>query len=166
MAKLYDLADDYRSLVAQVEEYDLEPQCLLDTLEGSTQLMSIEEKAGNIVRMAKNWESDIPGLDAEIKRLTDRKKAIENRVKGIKDYLKSGMEFAGIDKIKIDTFTISLQNNPASLVIGEGAIIPTEFITIIPEQLQPNKAMIKEALKNGRELPGVSLEVGRSLRIR
>lgn len=166
MTKLYELADNYRSLVAQVEEYDLSPQTLLDTLEGSSQLMSIEEKAGNIVRMAKNWESEVLVFDTEIKRLTERKKAIENRVKGIKDYLKSGMEFAGIDKIKVDTFAISLQNNPASLVIGEGAIIPTEFITIIPEQFQPNKAMIKEALKNGREFYGVSLEVGRSLRIR
>lgn len=74
MSKLYDLTDKYLQLVAEIEEYDLEPQALLDTLEGSMELADIEEKASGIVKMIKNFEADIPGLDAEIERLTNRKK--------------------------------------------------------------------------------------------
>lgn len=166
MSKLYELADQYRKLAATLEEYDLEPATLLDTLDSSNELMAIEEKAANIVRMTKNWESDLPGLDAEIKRLTERKKAIENRVKSVKTYLQGCMESAGLEKIKVDTFNISLQNNPPSLNVVDLNAIPAEFITVIPEQHQPDKARIKAALKEGREVPGVTLEVGKSLRIR
>jgi hypothetical protein len=116
--------------------------------------------------MVKNWEADIPGLDSEIKRLSARKKAIENRVTSIKMYLQGSMEAAGLEKIKIDTFTIALQNNPPTLIVHNLNEIPAEFITIIPEQHQPDKTAIKAAIKEGRKVPGVTLQQGKGLRIR
>lgn len=166
MAKLYELAQSYRLLAEQLEDNDFDQETILATLEGSDELMSIEEKAGNIVRMVKNWESDIPGLDSEIKRLQARKKAIENRVTSIKTYLQGSMEAAGIDKLKIDTFTIALQNNPPAVIVHDLTQIPAEFMTIIPEQHVPDKTRIKAAIKDGNEVPGVTLQQGKGLRIR
>ena len=166
MPKLYDLAKSYRNLVAEVEEYDLEPQTLLDTLEASGEMVSIEEKVENIVKMVKNWEGDIPGLDAEIKRLTDRKKAAENRIKSIKTYLQGCMEAAELDKLTVGTFKIALQNNPASLMIHTPEHIPASYMTIVPEQHIPDKAALKKAMKDGLKIEGLELVQGRSLRIR
>ena len=166
MSKLYELTDKYLQLVAEIEEYDLEPQALLDTLEGSMELASIEEKATGIVKMIKNFEADIPGLDAEIERLTNRKKAIKNRVDSVKNYLQMNLEKAGIDSLKVGTFTVKLQKNPASLVVKNLNEIPAKFITIVPEQHQADKKAIKDALKAGEEVAGVELVQGRSLRIK
>lgn len=166
MSKLYELAKDYSQLVAEVEEYDLDPDTLLDTLNGSSEMIAIEEKAENIVKMIKNFEADLPGIDAEIKRLTDRKKAIETRTKSVKTYLQGCMEIANIEKLNIGTFKVSLQNNPAALTIHSTEKIPAEFMTIVPEQHIPDKSAIKKAMKDGLEIEGLELTQGRSLRIR
>ncbi|HEY3424823.1 MAG TPA: siphovirus Gp157 family protein [Negativicutes bacterium] len=166
MANLYQLAESYRELANQIEEYDLDPETMINTLEGSSELMSIEEKAGNIIRLGKNLEADIIVYDLEIKRMEDRRKAIKNRVDSLKDYLKSSMELAGIDKIKIDTFSISLQNNPPAVKINDERAVGAEYLTIVPAQYVPDKNKIKEDLKAGMIVPGCELTVGRSLRIR
>lgn len=165
MAKLYELAQSYQQLAAQLEEYDLDAPTLLDTLESSNELMSIEEKAGNIVRMVKNIEADIPSLESEIKRLTDKKKAIENRAKSIKTYLQGCMEAAGLEKIKVDTFTVALQNGKESVSIIEQSAIPKKFFKTKIEQ-SIDKLAIYETLKAGKEVAGCKLEPSKSLRIR
>lgn len=166
MSKLYDLTDKYLQLVAEIEEYDLDPAALLDTLEGSDEMTNIEDKVNGIVCMIKNFEADVPGLDAEIERLTARKKAIKNRVDSVKNYLQMNLEKAGIDSLKVGIFTVKLQKNPASLVVKNLDEIPARYITIIPEQHQPDKKAIKDALKAGEKVAGVELVQGRSLRIK
>jgi len=157
MAKLYDLAENYLSLVAEIETYDLDAQIILDTLEGSSQLMNIEDKASNIVKMVKNWESDLPGLDAEIKRLTDRKKIIENRVEGVKTFLFSQLEYAGLTEIKTPIATIKQQNNPPSVNILDESKVPAMYQTIIPQSYKISKTDIAKAIKAGEIVPGCHL---------
>lgn len=167
MAKLYELAREYRQLAEDLESMDgLSKDLVIDTLSGSTELMSLEEKVSTIVSMTKNWQGDIPAYKAEIKRLTDEMKAIENRIDNVKEYLKQCLITAGLDKIKIGTFTVSLQNNPPALVIHSADNIPAEFMTIIPEQYIPDKERVKKALKDGQVIEGVEITQGKSLRIR
>lgn len=164
--KLYDLADEYRSFVAEVEAHDLEPQTLLDTLEGSTQLMSIEEKSGNIVKMIKNWESDTIGLETEIKRLTDRKKVIDNRVESVKNFLFNQLEYAGLTEVKTGIATIKQVNNPPAVNIVDENKVPAIYKTIIPQSYKTSKADIAKHLKDGIAVPGCELVHKKSWRIK
>lgn len=164
--KLYDLADQYLSFVAEVETYDLDAQTLLDTLEGSSQLMNIEDKATNIVKMAKNWESDVVGLDAEIKRLTERKKVIENRVEGVKNFLFSQLEYAGLTEVKTPIATIKRVNNPVSVVIEDESQIPAMYQTIIPQSYKISKTDIAKHLKEGIAVPSATLQQTRRWQIK
>ena len=164
--KLYELTGAYLDLVDRLETMELDPQTIADTIEGSAEMANIEHKAFAIVHMTKNWESDIPAIDAEIKRLTDKKKSIENRVKSVKTYLQGHMEAANIDKLKCGTFTIALQNNPPAVQIDDEKSIPSAYITVVPVSYVPDKKRISEALKSGEEVPGCRLTNGRSLRIR
>jgi len=167
MPKLYELAEEYRLLSEQLEDMEnLDQQTVIDTLEGSTQLMDIEEKTAAIIRMVKNWESEIPAYEEEIKRLTESKKAIDNRVKSVKAYLKGCLETAGLARVKIGVFTARLQNNSrGSVIVDDPSIVPAKYIDIIPQQEIPNNDRLYQDLKIGLKVPGVRYEVGKHLRI-
>ena len=167
MPKLYELAEEYRLLSEQLEDMEnLDQQTVIDTLEGSTQLMDIEEKTAVIIRMVKNWESEIPAYDEEIKRLTETKKAIDNRVKSVKAYLKGCLEAAGLEKVKIGVFNARLQNNSrGSVIIDNSKLVPAKYLDIIPQQEIPNNDRLYQDLKIGLKVPGVRYEVGKHLRI-
>ena len=167
MPKLYELAEEYRLLAEQLEDMEnLDQQTIIDTLEGSTQLMDIEEKTAAIIRMVKNWESEIPAYEEEIKRLTESKKVIDNRVKSVKAYLKGCLEAAGLGKVNIGVFTARLQNNSrGSVIIDDPSIIPAKYLDIIPQQEIPNNDRLYQDLNIGLKVPGARYEVGKHLRI-
>lgn len=124
------------------------------------------DKVTNIAKFMKSMDSDIEIIKTEEKRLADRRKAINNRKEGIKGYIKEQMELAKIDKVKTPIFTVAIQNNPAALEITDEKKIPDRFFNIIPEHLELNNAILKDALKAGENIEGAKLTHGTSLRIR
>ena len=94
MTKLYEIATQMRDLQNNEE---LDPQSVVDTLEGME--MELQDKAINLIAMTQNIKGDIDAVDAEIKRLQARKKAMQNRVDNFHSYLRDNMERSGITKI-------------------------------------------------------------------
>lgn len=164
MSKLYELTGDYLRLAEQLEGMD--DACKLDTLEGSAELASIEEKSSSIVHMVSNWQGDISVLDKEINRLTSRKKTMENSIKSVKDYLKMNMENCKLDKLKVGTFSISLQDSNPALSIVDDKLLPVKYWEVVPQSFKPMNDKIKQDLKAGIAVPGAELTVSKSLRIR
>lgn len=162
--KLYELTSNYLQFFNQLENDDVDPETIRDTLdciEGA-----IEEKAQSTARMIKTMESTSDAIEAEIKRLQQRKKVNDNKVSWLKKYIQHQLELVGMDKIKTPTFTISLQNNPPAVQIDDEKHIPASYLTVVPEQYVPDKERIAEALKNGEAVPGCQLVQGRRLSIR
>ena len=159
METLYQLTSDYNQVIALLGDDEYDKQALQDTLasiEGA-----IEVKAHNIVKLIKSMNTD--AIDAEIKRLTDRKKAINNRKDGLKQYLQTQMELLGKDKIKGELFTWTIKNNPPALEITDSSIIPAKYQVV---SYSVDNTAIKSDLKAGAEVPGARLTQGRSLTIR
>ena len=164
MTKLYDLAADYAKVKDLLESEDIEPEVMQDTLEAIEGAM--EAKAKNIAILVQGLGSDAEIIKTEERRLAQRRKTIENKQKWLKDYLKNQMEYAGIDKFKTPTHTISLQKNPPALNITDAESVPAPYMILIPERWEIDKDAVKQALKDGQEVPGAELTQGRSLRIR
>ncbi len=164
MPKLYELTGAYNDIWELVNDETTDLTVIEDTLQSIEG--AIEEKATNIVKFIRSMEFDVDAIKTEEKRLADRRRAVENRIQGIKDYIKAQMEKAGLDKIKTPILTIALQNNPPAVNIIEQDKIPASYITIVPEQYIPNKKAICDALKAGQSVPGCELTQGKSLRIR
>jgi chromosome segregation ATPase len=162
--KLYELTQAYNEVWSLVDNEETDLQVIEDTL--SSLEGAIEDKAANIALFVRGIDADVSVIDAEVKRLQDRKRSLVNRMDGLKNYLKGQMEAANMPKIKTATHTISLQNNPPAVNIYDQEQIPASFLTIIPEQYQPDKKRISEALKAGEQVPGAELTQGKSLRIR
>lgn len=162
--KLYELTAAYQ----QIFDTILDEESNLDTLEDTLQSVegAIEVKAENLGKFIGMLKADVAAIEEEENRLMRRKRARQNRIQSIRNYLQQQMELIGKDKITTPIMTISLQNNPPALEITDEFAVPTEFIVIIPEQKIIDKAKVKEALKSGREVAGAKLTQGRSLRIR
>ncbi len=157
--KLYEIAPAFAALVGQ-EDFTGDDLMLLDELN-----LALKDKAGNIVALTDNLESFIALCDSEEKRIKARKTSAKNKVKWLNDYLKYGMQVAGVKKIECGTRSITLQNNPPRLVIDDEAAIPAKYYVVVPETLQLDKVEIKKALKEG-DVPGARLEQGQSVRKR
>lgn len=164
LPKLYDLAANYQAVWDMVNDDDVD----MDVLETTLQSIegAIEVKAQNIAAVLVSLDGYTNTLTEQIKRLTARKHAFENRQASMKQYLQYQLEAAGIDKVKTAEFTIALQNNPPSVVIENQDNIPAPYLTIVPKQYIPDKTAIKKAIQAGADVPGCRLLQGKSLRIR
>ena len=74
----------------------------------------------------------------------------------MREYLKNNLEKSGLKKIDAPDISISMQKNPYKVVITNETEIPSNFIDT-KETKAINKEKIKEALKNGEEVPGCEL---------
>lgn len=85
MTKLYEITERYQNLELLLDNADENvKQVLLDGLNEIKE--EFNEKALNLVKYIKNIESDIDGFKAEEKRLSERRKTLENRKESIKEY--------------------------------------------------------------------------------
>lgn len=65
-----------------------------DTLQAIEE--SIQDKAQNIALLIRNLEADTEAIKLEEKRLADRRRAVENNCKSLKDYLYQQMILLGV----------------------------------------------------------------------
>ena len=112
MTALFILAAEHRALADKLHDLDLDEQTIADTLEAESGDMI--EKGKNVAAVFRNLESDAKQIKEAEQQLAERRKAIEKRAEALKQYLKTNMEVAGIQKIECPWFVITLATNPAS----------------------------------------------------
>lgn len=123
MATLYELTDNYQHVLEIAEQLDEET--LKDTLDSLDD--AIDSKAENSAKVIRELEGNINALTSEIQRLNERKTALNNNVRFLKEYLQNEMEKVGKDKIKSDLFTVGIQNNPPSVRVEDERKIPRDY---------------------------------------
>lgn len=165
---IYELTGEFlqfSNLAEQMELTDEQKAMLDDALNNLCEDISI--KLEGYSKVIKNFESDIEGIRNEEKRLAARRKVLENRIDNMKEAMKYAMQVTGTTKSKGDLFTVSLQNNPESVVLDEQYLenIPSKYL--IPQEPKVDKTLLKEDLKAGVILDGVAhLEQTKGVRIR
>lgn len=165
MTTLYEVASQYRDLVTRLMDTQNDQIAIADTIEAEA--YPLEVKAQNVAYAARNLEALAEQIKAAEKQMADRRKAIENRAMHIREYIKTSMEIAGVQKIDCPHFSISIKKNPASVDVFEPSLIPAEYMRQ-PEPPPPaiDKTAIKEAIKAGKEVPGALLAQGTRLDIK
>lgn len=161
---LYQLTDEYRQLLelAASEEADEESfAAALADLQGE-----ITTRAVSLAKVARNLESFEQQIEAAIEAMSKRANRAKKRAESIRAYLKERMEIASINKVDSPFFTLAIRKNPPRLVIAEDALIPRDYLRIVPERLEPNKPEIAKALKAGVDVDGCRLEATTRLEIK
>ncbi len=162
---LYQLSQNYLQAfeVLTDPEADLPADVINDTLEALGG--ELEEKAVNIAKFLRNMEILAETIKQAEVDMAKRRKTLENRVSWLKGYLKTSMEQTGITKIECPYFKLSLQNNLAAVVIVNEDEIPEQFKEAILTW-KVDKNAIKEAIKDGKIVPGAKLSNGTRLVIK
>jgi len=148
-----EVTDGNKALIQRLEELQLLTQSKVDAYGG----------------YYKSLEALSNGIKDEEARLAERRKAVENKMKRLKDAAKQSMELRGIVKIEGKAFTVSLQKNggkpPMVLRVAEDRV-PEKWFRVKRELARD---MIKDAILRGDEEAksiGFLLEPEMSVRIR
>lgn len=151
--KLYEINEQIMDL------FDKETGELLD-YEAFEQLqMAREEKLENAILYIKDMEGDAAKMKAEIDALTARKRALENRAKGLKEYITR--ELAG-EKFSTPRCAVSYRASKALEVENPVEAAKwledngyKDFVTYASPQI--SKTDVKRLVAEGEEIPGVEL---------
>ena len=149
---LYEVTGAFVDLSVDDESTEEEFSEKLKNLE-----MMLDEKVSNGIGLIRNWKGDVDAIDAEIKRLTQRKKTFENRIASVKNYYLGELSAIGKKKVvtPIGAMTVAKAGGKKPLKIDDETLIPQEFKKIIYE---PDKEKIRTALEGGADISGVHLE--------
>lgn len=160
MSKLYEISAQYSEL-QELETID--DAHMVEAVASTLECIQgdFNDKAQALVTVVHNMGSDADSIDVEIKRLQARKTAIKNRQEALKEYLRDNMERTGTQKISCPLFTIICVSGRKISIINDDALIPDEYMTVKTEII-PDKSALTKALKDGIEIPGVSLDRAKS----
>lgn len=155
MTNLYDLSKSVEQVIMEVIDAEGE---LSELLENRLEEVSLDfkSKSSNIGKWVLNIDANAEAIDTEIARLMKRAQVQQNLKKRLKDYLKFCMENAGLRKLDLGTFTISIAKNPPSVEVENEAALPGKFIRIVQTQ-SVDKKLLLSALKSGEQVEGARL---------
>lgn len=160
MSHLYELTGQYKDLTALMDGADEDMAIAVRDTMGAIEA-EFNDKALAVSRVILNMDSDIEQVDAEIERLQERKRLINNRSTQIKNYLRENMEAAGITKIACPLFTITLAKGRESVVVDDEKSLDDDLMRV-STKIEPDKKAIAARIKSGQEVKGARLELGQS----
>ena len=168
MSRLYEITGDILTLQEMLED-SVEDEVLTDTLEAVQGEYEIKLEA--YCKVIKNLEADMEALKNEAKRLTDKRKTLENNVDRLKKAMFDSMKATNTPKVKGQLFTVAIQKNGGVIPINYDkndknitANLPDHLVNIVKT---PNLEAIRELLEAGKVVDGFTLgERGESIRIK
>lgn len=158
MSSLFQLADQYRSLLALADsETEIPEEVLRDTVEGLQGELQV--KAQNVARFVLNQEAMAEAIENAAEQMQLRAKRLRNRTGYLKQYLLTNMQAVGLQKVESPEIVLSIRNNPESVVVFDEKALPADLMVQPPAPpLRPDKMRIKDLLKAGQEVAGARLE--------
>ena len=144
---LYQITNAFPMLIAQEE---MSEEDKLKVEEELTKLL--QEKSQNIIGYYRNNELTINAMKEEEKRISEARKALENRNESFKKYVKECMERAGFTKIETTLGALSIAKSPISVEITNEDEIPDEFkLQVVTTKI--DKKAIADNFKSTGEIP-------------
>lgn len=160
MFKLYELSTALQQVNVMIEEG---AEGLEDTLESLD--MSFQDKVEGIIKLKRSKDAEAQMVDEEIKRLSAIKDRLKKDSAWLNDYVEREMYATGTLEVKSSLFKIKMNLTPPRVEVLNAEVIPQEFIRTTTTSA-PDKNAIKEALKQGVEVPGVELRQDLKLQVK
>jgi len=121
----------------------------------------LQSKSIAYLSIIKDREAFVVQIDEEIKRLTALKKRNNNLVDRLKENILNAVNLFGTIETKFNKFSIRKSESVEVLEVNE---LPKEY-KVVKVTEQADKKAIKEALKNGKQIPGCSILTNSNLKI-
>lgn len=160
--RLYDIDQQLERLLELDTErmVDAETGEILTAEEIDQLQMDRAEKIEGCLLVIKNKQAEAEAIDAEIKRLTERKRTLTNKAQWLRDYV--SMSLNG-EKFSTARVAVSYRKSESVEVTCDPENLPGLFRKIT---YAPDKTNLKKALKDGVEIAGVQLVTKLNLQIK
>ena len=157
---LYEMTAAQKELYEIITSGEIDEEVYADTLEG----IGIPEKIEGYCVVDNELSGDLDKIESEIKRLTAKKKSIENNVKRLRLRLGDCLLSMDTTKYSAGTYTV-YRRETEQIIIDDAQKIPAEFMKT-RVSATPNKTLIKESIKAGKEIAGAHLQMNQSITIK
>jgi len=155
MKSLYEIDQEILGCV------DAETGEILDSEKLDALQMERERKLEGVALWVKDLNAEAEAVKAEADKLTARKKSLDNKIAGLKQWL---LQALGGEKLKTARCNVYQTHSQKLAVEDEGKLIsflqtlndPEQFLRYKDPELRKDE--IKKALKDGIYIPGVALE--------
>lgn len=150
---LFELSSEYialKNMRFEDEQQQHDFEVILDTIKDNA-----FHKITNIGKLIKNIDAESAIIADEIKRLQARKKAHENKVERLKDYVYRAMGMLNTKKVEDTIMPVSIRKSPASANIIDEVAIDKKYL--IEQQPKIDKKAILQDLKKGVSVVGAEL---------
>ena len=142
-------------------EVDEETGEILNAEELDALQMAREDKIEGVGLWIKNLEAEAAAVKAEKDAMADRQKRLEKKAESLKKYL--GYALNG-EKFSTPKIALSWRRSE-SVVITDEALLPDNCLNVTIVK-KPDKKVIKDALKAGKEIMGAELVEKQNLQIK
>lgn len=158
MANLYELMGDYDALQNAIDEAKTEEEItqILDQVDEAKG--PLRDKVDNIARLLANLEGNTEKIRREERRLADRRKATENNVKRLRNWVKSSMDVLDVKKIQTALHTVQILDGQPKVVVLDDALVPDDFCRITREV--DKTKVLKTYRDNGEIVQGCDIVPG------
>jgi len=166
--KLYELNKEIEKVIDRMVDSDgviMEGQDgVLKELEEELEELEVtrNEKILNTAKYIKNKTVFVNALKAEEKALSTRRKSLEKQLEWLELYVLDNIEKG--EELEDAQVLIKTRASQKVNILDE-SLLPDEYVKLIPESRQPDKASIKKALALG-EVPGAEIEHCTNLKIK
>ena len=163
MRALYEIDQDILDCV------DVETGEILDTEKLDALQMERETKLEGVALWVKDLKAEAAAVKEEADKLTARKKALDNKIEGLKNWLLYALDGA---KLKTARCNVYQTHSQRLAVVDEEKLIqylkldddPDRYLRFREPELKKDE--IKKALKDGEFFPGAALEETESVVIK
>lgn len=152
---LHAATEQVRELLDQI---DPETGELPEGLEQARAIVATKAQAVTAYMLENDKQADM--VEAYAKDLLARVKAARGRTKWLHTYLGSHMAAIGITEIKDERGLFKAVLAPGrdeAVEVFDAAQVPFNYMREIPAKQEPDKTLIKKAIKDGFEVPGAKL---------
>jgi hypothetical protein len=155
---LYQITNEFLEIVGQLEEMELDQETFQDTLDSLQ--VPIEQKVENIVKYMKSLEALAEAKKAEAKRLSESAASDLKKAEFFKNYMTDNLKKAGINKLQAGVFSLGWRKGSEVVQVDESKIPRADEwpeLYIDRDPVFMGKTDLKKMIKEGQEIPGVSL---------
>lgn len=158
---LYQLTEDFASQIELIfDEETGELKFDIDELRGD-----LDAKRIAVAAYIKNLTSDYSQLIITYANMKDRADGMALKIERLKQSLLNSMRRTGSTLVNGVEFDIKVKTNPPKLVIDDEKLLPPNVFKLIPEKLEVDTGLLKQALKE-RPIQGAHLAQGQRIEIK
>lgn len=142
MSTLYELKQEYAYLLDLMDDPDMDPQTIADTMEGIEG--ELEVKLDNYITVRKELEAEKAKWKAEKERTDKYITSLDANISRINQAVMEAMRLTGKDKLPTEHYKLSIAKN--------GGLAPLKITGDVPAgfcKLEPDNSLIRKALEAG-----------------